>query len=77
MKSFNTFLGGAAVGALVALLFAPESGEKTRKRIVRFLKENGLLPSQLGEDIEEGKSEIDDIMQQISAEIEEEQAPSK
>ena len=28
-----TFLAGAAVGAVTALLLAPESGEKTRDRI--------------------------------------------
>ena len=35
MKTDNilTFLGGALVGAAVAILFAPESGEETRKKI--------------------------------------------
>lgn len=35
MKTDNlfTFLGGMLVGAAVAILFAPESGEETRKKI--------------------------------------------
>lgn len=32
-KTILTFLAGAAVGAVAALLLAPESGEKTRGRI--------------------------------------------
>ncbi|MBO5108204.1 MAG: YtxH domain-containing protein [Bacteroidales bacterium] len=32
-KTLFTFLAGAAVGAVAALLLAPESGEKTRSRI--------------------------------------------
>ncbi len=28
-----SFLGGALVGAAIAILFAPESGEETRKKI--------------------------------------------
>lgn len=34
------FLGGAVVGGVAALLFAPRSGEQTRKRIVQ-IAENG------------------------------------
>ncbi len=37
-----TFLGGAALGALVAMLLAPESGRKTRKKIKRKLKKRGI-----------------------------------
>lgn len=35
MKTDNlfTFLGGVLVGAAVAILFAPESGEETRRKI--------------------------------------------
>ena len=33
MKTFFAFLGGAVVGAAVALLLAPEKGEVTRGKI--------------------------------------------
>lgn len=33
------FLGGAAIGAVVALLFAPEKGEVTRRKIGRAVSD--------------------------------------
>ena len=50
------FLGGAAVGAIVGLLMAPEKGEDTRARIVRFLKEKGISLK---------KEDIDDLVKKI------------
>ena len=39
----SAFLGGAIVGASVALLTAPEKGEVTRSRIVETLRRRGIL----------------------------------
>lgn len=42
MSTKNTlmaFLGGAAIGAVVALLFAPEKGEVTRRKIGKAVNE--------------------------------------
>ncbi len=41
-SSFFTFLGGAALGAMAALLLAPDKGVNTRKKLKRMLKEHGI-----------------------------------
>ena len=41
-STFFTFLGGAALGAMIALLAAPEKGSDTRKKLRRKLKEYGV-----------------------------------
>lgn len=45
MKTFEilaTFIGGAAVGVILGILFAPDKGEETRKKIKKILKERGI-----------------------------------
>ena len=37
-----TFLSGAALGAIIALLLAPDKGSETRKKINNKLKEHGI-----------------------------------
>ncbi len=41
-STFFAFVGGAALGAMTALLFAPEEGAKTRKKLKNKLKEHGI-----------------------------------
>ncbi|MDE6489772.1 MAG: YtxH domain-containing protein [Muribaculaceae bacterium] len=53
-------LGGAAVGATLALLFAPEKGEDMRGKIARFLKEKGI-------DLK--KDKMDELVDEISDEL--------
>ena len=45
------FLTGAALGASVALLYAPQSGEKTRRLITRKAREGGEVISDSGRDL--------------------------
>ncbi len=41
-STFFTFLGGAALGAMIALLVAPDKGSNTRKQLRNKLKEHGI-----------------------------------
>lgn len=36
------FLGGAALGAIIALLFSPAKGEENRTRIADLLRQHGI-----------------------------------
>jgi gas vesicle protein len=55
-----TFLGGAFLGAIIALLLAPESGDDTREKIKSKLEEKGikLTKEQLDEFIDSIKEKL-------------------
>jgi gas vesicle protein len=54
------FLTGAVLGAAAALLFAPESGERTRRRLVKQAKRGTEAISESGRDVyERGKNIYD------------------
>ncbi|MCM1036185.1 MAG: YtxH domain-containing protein [Bacteroides sp.] len=64
MKGINLVLaaaGGAIVGAAIALLYAPEKGEKTRRHVVDFVKSHCPYIKE---------SEVEKIADQIEATIE-------
>lgn len=63
MKPLNivmAVIGGAIAGAAVGLLFAPESGSDTRKKICTCLKNKGVCLK--------GKK-LDELVDEITAEI--------
>ena len=63
MKGLNVlvaFLGGAAVGAAVGILFAPEKGEATRHKIAEILRKKGIRLN---------RSEMENLVDEIAAEI--------
>ena len=55
-------LAGATVGAAVALLFAPQSGDKTRRQIVRYSKKAGSRAQKFVGEIAES---MDDVLGDI------------
>lgn len=63
MKGLNVlaaFLGGAAVGAAMGILFAPEKGEDTRRKIAEILRKKGIRLN---------RSEMDDLVDGIASEL--------
>ena len=42
VNSVLALLGGAAMGAIIALLLAPVKGEETREKIAEVLREKGI-----------------------------------
>ena len=63
MKALNVvavFLGGIVVGAAAGVLFAPEKGTDTRKKIADLLREKGIRLN---------RAEMDDLVDQIAAEV--------
>ena len=63
MKGLNVlaaFLGGAAVGAALGILFAPEKGEDTRHKIAEILRKIGIKLN---------RNEMDNLVDEIAAEI--------
>lgn len=55
------FLGGAVVGCIAALLFAPEKGVELRARIKSKLREHG---------IDFSDDEVEELVEQIASELE-------
>ncbi|MCF2594146.1 YtxH domain-containing protein [Bacteroides caecigallinarum] len=63
MKALNivaAFLGGVALGAAAGILFAPEKGEETRRKIAEILRQKGIRLN---------RAEMEDLVDQIAAEV--------
>lgn len=78
MKASNilALLGGVAIGVIIAILLAPDSGKNTREKINNKLKEKGinLSKEELDEFIEKMKKHFgirrnEDVVMEESDEI--------
>lgn len=54
------FLGGVVIGGALGMLFAPESGEDTRKKIVDALEKRGIKLS---------KQQMDDLVEEVKSQV--------
>ena len=57
-QTLVAFLGGVVVGGVVALLLAPESGEKTRRRIGKFVSDEKERLSDIMDEVSEGYEKV-------------------
>lgn len=63
MKGLNVlaaFVGGAAVGAALGILFAPAKGEDTRSKIADILRKKGIKLN---------RNEMESLVDEIAAEM--------
>jgi gas vesicle protein len=67
LKSAIMFLGGVAVGTMIGVLLAPESGDATRRKLSKQLDD---LKGNLGDSWESGKNRISSLKKDAIAEAE-------
>ena len=60
LRIVAAFLGGVTLGAAAGILFAPEKGEDTRRKIAEVLRKKGIRLN---------RAEMEDLVDQIAAEV--------
>ena len=76
MKSIFAFIVGAAVGAIAALLYAPQSGEELRARIREEAEiERQRLQAQYERGLAEMHTRIDKVQQDVQSMVNQIESP--
>jgi gas vesicle protein len=57
----SAFVGGAIVGAGIALLYAPEKGSDLRAKIVEILRSKGIICAD---------SDVDELVEKLAKDLE-------
>lgn len=68
-KGLLTFVCGAALGATLGILFAPDKGERTRKKIVKKSRDIKDSVTQKFEDLVDSAEEMVDEIKETAAEF--------
>lgn len=68
-RGLLAFLSGAALGAVIGILYAPDKGEKTRKVIVKKSKDFKDAVTERLEDLVESAEEIVDELKDTAADF--------
>ena len=63
MKGLLTFLAGAAVGAAIAALYTPTTGDELRARIKLILQKKGIIAA----------DDIDELVDMIATHVEQQE----
>ena len=76
MKSIFAFIVGAAVGAIAALLYAPQSGEELRARIREEAElERQRLQAQYERGLTEMHARVDKVQQDVQTLVNQSKSP--
>ena len=74
IKFWAVFTVGVAAGAVVALIYAPQTGEKTRRQLRRSFEDAGdyikdaadTISDQTGKYVKRGKDIVEDVVESAS-----------
>jgi len=77
MKVWAAFMVGVAAGAAVALLYAPQTGEKTRRQLRRNIEDAGdyirdaadTLGEHADKYVKRGREIVDDVVDSASSAV--------
>ena len=62
-------IGGGIIGAGIALLFAPQSGERTRRDITRYVKRTKRRAGEMAEDFADSVSDMVDVVSEKASDL--------